>query len=325
MTTDREADEAWLTSVLRDEPPIREGRFSLAPWTREPAPPSAPWRSAVWSDARFVGARVRLRTPQSEAGVCREVPLVPTSHAYDRGRGEAFVRAWFAVVRRALRDLATSALPDAPVFTAEDLGKGWFHASLFQRKRLETRDDFESVLSERAHLGRFFAIAPVAAGAGLERVHAVLTEKPALLKTPSLLMRALDTPWNDDAPPPGPSRGGVRVHWTGVVVAFELSLIDPSGARDNRQQEIEMVPGEFLDDIARVEAYLRAWRDVLPEHAALFAPDEVPFTLPHDLVCPAILATPRTATRDDFRVAFARRWQFAARRALRAAAPPTRR
>lgn len=319
MTTDREAHEAWLSSLLCDELPMREGRYALTPWPRDGTDAAPPWPQSAWCDDRFVGVRVRLKTPASPAETCCVVNLVPVSLLDERCRAEAFVKAWCAVLRRALRDLATSALPDAPTLTADDLGAGWVHAAILKRKGLSTRDDFAAVLSDRKHLGRFFAIPPGVAGAGLERVHAVLTEKPPLLKTESMILRALDTPWNDDVPPPGPSRGGVRVHWTGVVAAFELSLLDASGGRDNRQQEIELVPGEFLDDMARVEAYLRAWRDSLAEHARLIAPDEVPFTMPHDLACPAVLATPRTSTRDEFRVAFARRWQFAARHALRAA------
>jgi hypothetical protein len=325
MTTDREADEAWLASVLREELPMREGRYALTPWPREGAAATAPLPQCVWSDDRFVGVRLRLRAPTEASEVCRAVPLVARSKCGDRRRAEHFVKAWCSVLRRALRDLATSALPDAPRFTVDDLGEGWVHAAILQRKRLETRDDFAAVLSERKHLGRFFAIPPAAAGAGLELVHAVLFEKSPILKSDTMLFRALDTPWNDDVPPPGPSRGGVRVHWSGVVAAFELTLLGANGARDTRQEEIELVPGEFLDDIARVETCLRAWRDVLAEHASLIAPDELPFTMPHELTAPEVLATPRAVTRDDFRLAFARRWHFAARQAQRLATPAPKR
>lgn len=319
MTTDH---EAWIAAVLRTELPIREGRFIVAPWARPEAGEREPlWPQAAWSDAHSVGVRLRVRSPGSPREEFRCLGLVPRECLDDRRRAEAFVRAWCVVLRRALRDLAASALPDAPGFTAADLGEAWVYAKLLKRKALSTRDDFIDALSERKLFGRFFAIPPSVAGAGLERVCAVLYDTPPLLASRAMVLRALTTPWNDD-PPPGPSRGGIRVHWAGVVVAFELNLLDDVGVRDSKQQEIEMVPAEHLDDLDRVEAYLRAWRDALPEHAQLIAPDEVASTIPRDLVCPEVLTTKRAVTREDFAAAIARRWQFVERRALRAR-PPT--
>jgi hypothetical protein len=317
MTTDH---EAWIAAVLRTELPIREGAFVVAPCARPDATEREPaWPLAAWSDAGYVGVRVRLRTVGAPRDVCRELGLVPRACLDDRRRAEAFVRAWCAVLRRALRDLSTSALPDAPSFTPADLGEPWVFAKLLRRSALSTRDDFVEALSERRHFGRFFAIPPSVAGAALERTCEVLYDAPPLLSSRLMILRALTTPWNDD-PPPGPSRGGVRVHWCGVVVALELSLLDDAGVRDSKQQEIEMAPAAHLHDLDRVEAYLRAWRDVLPEHARLIAPDEVASTIPGDLVCPDVLSTARAFTRDDFAAAFARRWQIAERRALRARA-----
>lgn len=315
MTTDH---EAWIAAVLRTELPIREGAFVVAPCARPDASEREPaWPHAAWSDAGYVGVRVRLRTAGAPRDVCRTVGLVPHACLDDRRRAEAFVRAWCAVLRRAMRDLSTSALPDAPTFTPADLGEPWVFAKLLRRSGLATRDDFVDALSDRKHFGRFFAIAPSVAGAALERTCAALYEKPPLLSSRLMIVRALTTPWNDD-PPPGPSRGGIRVHWSGVVVALELSLLDDVGVRDSKQQEIEMVPAEHLDDLDRVDAYLRAWREALPEHVRLIAPDEVASTIPRDLVCPDVLSTARAVTRDDFAAAFARRWQFVERRALRA-------
>ncbi len=322
MTSERDALAAWLAAVLRTELPVREGPFEVAP---SPAPDARTGgEGETWCDGRHVGVRVRVRSP-SQPDAVRAVALVPVEHAADRARAEGFVRAWCAVVRHALRDLASSALPDAPAFTAADLGQPWALASLLARKSLETREEFVAALSDRKHFGRYFAIPPTVAGAALERVHAVLTERPPLLRTDAMALRALTTPWNDDHPPPGPSRGGVRVHWSGVVAALELTLLDDGSVRDRKQQEIELVPGESLGDLDRVEAYLRGWRDALPEHASLIAPDEVPFTMPHDLACPAVLASHRATTRDDFRAAFARRWQFRERHALREKKAPARR
>ncbi len=309
MPDEREASMAWLTAVMRSELPVREGPYALG---------LAGDGEVAVHDGRHLGLRVRLVTPAEPMGIERTVALLPADGSVDRARGEAFLRAWCFALRRAFRDLATSALPDAPRFTAADLGTASTWTSLARRRSLTDRDAFDAALAERRHFGRFFAITPTVAGAALERVYAVLTEKPPVLKCETMVLRALTTPWNDDHPTPGPSRGGVRVHFSGVVAAFELSLVDESGVRERKQQELEVAPAEHLHDLARVEAFLRAWREVLPEHVRRLAPDEVAFAMPHNLYDAAVLSTPRAVTRADFRAAFERRWQFRERDALRA-------
>lgn len=315
---DRESAAAWLASVLRAEMPLSEGALAVAP--------SAPERGAspVWCDASNVVVRLRVQgTDRDAVETARELPLVPLSRVKDQARAEAFVRAWCEAVRRALGALAKAPLPDPPPFGVADLGHPPTLAAILGRERLHTRDDFLAALLAPRLFGRYFTVSYAVAEAAVARVHDVLVEAPPLLQTPSLRLRALTTSWNDD-PPPGPSRGGVRARHSGVVAGFELSILDEGVARDSKQQELEVVPADALGDLDRVEAGLRAWRDTLPAHAALFEPDEILHTMPHDLVSSAAFADARTVTREEFREAWAKRWYFAERLVRREAAAAAR-
>lgn len=315
---DRESPAAWLASVLRSEMPIVEGPMAVAPCAPEQG------GEAVRCDASSVVVCLRVRgSDPAAAETTRDLALVPLARAKDRARAEAFVRAWCEAVRRALRALARAPLPDPPPFGVADLGHPPTLASILGRERLHTRDDFLAALLAPKLFGRYFTVTLAVAEAAVARVHDVLVEAPPVLQTPSLLLRALTTSWNDD-PPPGPSRGGVRARHSGVVAGFELSLLDQGVARDSKQQELEVVPADALGDLDRVEAGLRGWRDALPAHAALFEPDEIPHTMPHDLVSSAAFADARAATREEFREAWARHWHFAERLVHREAAAAAR-
>jgi hypothetical protein len=313
MTSDLDGTQ-WLASVLRSELPIRQAPRTL----------SLDARAGTWCEGAYVGATLVLRAPNDPAlpfgvdlaaGVSCRVHFATREGLRDRARSEAYVRAWCAVVRRALRDLATSDLPDAPLL---EPGALTAHAvwAVSQRTALRTLDDFTNALSGVKALGRFLAIAPARATAALDCVHTIVNESPPLLETPTLRLTTLTTPWNDE-PPPGPSRGGVRVHYGGVVVAIELCTLLDDVIVDRKQQEIELCAAEHLGDLARVEHYLRAWREVLPEHAALFRDSEIDYVMPHDLAAPEVLGTRRAKTREHFCAAFARHWHFTARKGAR--------
>lgn len=307
MPNDRDTPAAWLAAALRTELPLQEGPYALA-------------FADTSCDGAHVTASLRLTAPprpedppyDAPPAHPRELPLLGVAHLADRPRAEAFVRAWCASVRRALRDLTTSPLPDPPWFGPMDLGNPVALAATLADASLRTVDDFTLAFAARKHLGRFFATPAPLADAALALVHGVLMEAPPILETRTLLLRALTTPWNDD-PPPGPSHGGVRVRYAGVVAAFELSILADGTPRDSKQQELELVPAEHLDDLPRVEAYLRAWRDVLPEHTSFFTVDDLELVMPHDLFHPGVLTLRRAKDRDDFRRAFAKRWEFDAR------------
>ncbi|MFO0606161.1 MAG: hypothetical protein U0324_23505 [Polyangiales bacterium] len=308
MSDARDTPESWLASTLRAELPLTEGPYALA-------------LTGTSCDGAHVAASLRLTSPprpedppyEPPPPHARELALLDVAHAANRARAGAFVRAWAASVRRALHDLTTSPLPDPPWFGPMDLGNPAALAATLHDAALVTYEDFLGAFAARKHLGRFFALTADVAGAALALVHEVVTERPPFVETDRILLRALTTPWNDD-PPPGPSRGGVRVRYGGVVAAFELSVLAGGTARDSKQQELELVGAEHLDDLPRVEAYLRAWRDVLPEHASLFTVDDLELVMPHDLVLPDVLSLKRARRREDFLRAFAKRWSFDARR-----------
>jgi hypothetical protein len=305
---ERDTLAAWLAATLGSELPLREGPYTLE-------------LLGTACDGVHLTATLRLTAPprpedppyEPPSPHVRELALLDVSHAADRVRAGAFVRAWAASVRRALHDLTTSPLPDPPWFGPLDLGNPAALAGTLHDTTLVTHDDFLRAFAARKHPGRFFALPISVAEAALDLVHEVVTEQPPFLETDRVLLRALTTPWNDD-PPPGPSRGGVRVHYGGVVAAFELSVLTEGTIRDSKQQELELVTSEHLDDLPRVEAYLRAWRDVLPEHASLFTVDDLELIMPHDLVLPEVLSLKRARRREDFQRAFAKRWAFEARR-----------
>ncbi len=307
MPNDRDSLAAWLGATLRAELPLQVGPYALA-------------LADTACDGAHVTASLRLTAParpedppyDAPPPHARDLSLVTVAHASDRPRVESFVRAWCASVRRALHDLTTSSLPDPPWFGPMDLGNPVALAATLADPSLRTVDDFAAAFAARKHLGRFYATSAARADEALALVHDVLMEAPPILETRTLLLRALTTPWNDD-PPPGPSRGGVRVRYAGVVAAFELSVLADGTPRDSKQQELELVPAEHLDDLPRVEAYLRAWRDVLPEHTSYFTVDDLELVMPHDLFHPGVLTLRRAQTREDFHRAFAKRWDFEAR------------
>jgi hypothetical protein len=316
VSNERDPLAAWLATTLRAEIPFTEGPYTLA-------------LVGTSCDGAHVHASLRLTAParaedspyEPPAPHARDLALLEVATASDRPRAEAFVRAWARSLRRTLRELTASALPDPPWFGPMDLGNPVALAATQHDATLATLDDFLTAFAARKHFGRFAAIPPARAAAALTLVHDLITATPPFLQTDRILLRALTTPWNDD-PPPGPSRGGVRVRYEGVVAAFELSVVAGGTPRDSKQQELELVPAEHLDDLDRVDAYLRAWRDVLPEHTALFTVDDLELVMPHDLVNPAVLTLKRARRREDFHRAFAKRWSFDARRS---AAAPRRR
>lgn len=322
-TDERLALARWAEAVIAAELPIEEGRFALA--LVEPGADlsaeiaGGQWSGAAFCDGRAVGASLRFIGTES---LCD--PLNPTAARYDvvarlfsvgrmgdRTRAAALVRAWATVLRRVFQDLSHSPYPDAPWLAPSEIARAEHHDRLLARA--ETVEGFVEALCGPKLYGRFFAPPAGLVRAGLERVHAVVNESPPLLDARGVTLRTLETPWNDEDPV-GPFKGGARGRHVGLVVGFELSVREDGALRDLKQQEVDMVPGAALGDLDRVEAYLRAWRDVLPEHVTLLSPAEVETLMPHELVAPDVLSLKRARTREDFRRAFAQRWHFDLRR-----------
>jgi hypothetical protein len=305
MTTDRVALVAWLTALLDTELPLRGGQYFLE---------FAPETAAVTVEGNNLCVHLRLCSPHVVG--LRALSLLSLVRAEESSRAEAFVRGWCAALRRVFSDLSTSSFPEAPSFTVTDLGYAATLASILNRTALKHARDFEEALLEWRIYGRFCAMPPTLADAALERVHAVIADQPPLVKNDVLVLRALTVPW-DDPPPPGPSRGGARVHYSGVVAALEIVFPNAQFVKAPRQQEIEFVTTEHLGDLDRVEAYLRAWRACLAEHAELYSPSEAVHLFPQDLTCAIVLSVQKAKTVDDFRDAIAKRWQFRERAKLR--------
>lgn len=323
VTDERLALARWAETVIAAELPIEEGRYALA--LAEPDADAcaevggAAWSGAAFCDGRVVGASLRFVGTESLGD-----PLNPTAARYnlitrlfsvarmgDRTRAAAFVRAWAIVLRRVFQDLSRNPYPDAPWLAPSEPGRTDQHDRLLTRA--ETVESFVEALCGPKLYGRFFAPPAGLMRAALERVHAVVTESPPILDARGITLRALETPWNDEDPI-GPFKGGVRGRHVGLVVGLELSVREDGALRDLKQQEVDMVPGASLGDLDRVEAYLRAWRDVLTEHVTLLSAGEIEALMPHDLVAPDVLSLKRARTREDFRKALAQRWHFDLRR-----------